>query len=123
MTEQAAPCILSLEVERKGDVAVVHCHGRLISEVSGGFYTRISKLIPEHKQIVLDLCDLSHMDSMGLGSLARLYVSAKSKGCQLQLIYWGSRIFSGCSARCANTGLRWGSESAARTCMPRARSR
>ena len=64
----------------------MHCHGRLISEVSGGFYTRICKLIPEHKQIVLDLCDLSHMDSMGLGSLARLYVSAKSKGCQLQLI-------------------------------------
>ena len=86
MTEQAAPCILSLEVERKGDVAVVHCHGRLISEVSGGFYTRVSKLIPEHKKIVLDLCDLSHMDSMGLGSLARLYVSSKSHGCQLELI-------------------------------------
>ena len=86
MTEQAAPCTLSLEVENKGDVAVVHCHGRLIAEVSGGFYTRVSKLIPDHKKIVLDLRDLSHMDSMGLGSLARLYVSTKSRGCQLELI-------------------------------------
>jgi anti-anti-sigma factor len=86
MTEQAATPILSLEVEHKGDQAIVHCHGRLISEVAGNFYTRVCKLIPDHKCIVLDLCDLSHMDSMGLGTVARLYVSVKSKGGSLQLI-------------------------------------
>jgi anti-anti-sigma factor len=86
MTETTAPCILSLEVELKSDQAIVHCHGRLISEVCGNFYTRVCKLIPDHKCIVLDLCDLTHMDSMGLGTVARLYVSTKAKGGSLQLI-------------------------------------
>ncbi len=32
------------------------------------------------------------MDSMGLGMLIRLYVSAKSSGCKLELIHIGKRI-------------------------------
>ena len=63
MTEPAADCILSLEIERKPDAALVRCHGRLIAEVSGNFYTRIRQLMNDHKRIVLDLSDLAHMDS------------------------------------------------------------
>jgi anti-anti-sigma factor len=32
------------------------------------------------------------MDSMGLGALIRLYVSARSAGCDLELINLGKRI-------------------------------
>jgi anti-sigma B factor antagonist len=63
--------------------------------VAGGndlLYARVSKLIPETKQIVLDLTDLTYMDSMGLGTVVRLYVSAKSAGCKLKLINLGERI-------------------------------
>jgi anti-anti-sigma factor len=41
---------------------------------------------------VLDLTDLTHMDSMGLGTVVRLYVSAKSAGVDLELINIGKRI-------------------------------
>jgi len=41
---------------------------------------------------VLDLADLTHMDSMGLGALVRLMVSAKSKGCSLELLHLGKRV-------------------------------
>jgi anti-anti-sigma factor len=41
---------------------------------------------------VLDLTDLTHMDSSGLGTVVRLYVSAKSAGCALELINLGARI-------------------------------
>ena len=92
MSEPAADCILSLEIEHKDELALVRCHGRLIAEVSGNFYTRIRKLMPDHKRIVLDLTDLEHMDSMGLGSLVRLVVSAKSNGCSLELVNLGKRI-------------------------------
>jgi anti-sigma B factor antagonist len=44
------------------------------------------------KRIVLDLTDLTHMDSSGLGTVVRLYVSAKSAGCALELINRGPRI-------------------------------
>jgi anti-sigma B factor antagonist len=92
MTNPVEACILSLEVEPKSDVSVVHCHGRLVAEVSGNFYARICQLIPVNRRIVLDLSDLSHMDSMGLGTLVRLYVSAKSKGCSLELVNLGKKV-------------------------------
>ena len=92
MTETAPVCTLNISIEEKGEVALVHLHGRLISSVSGNFYSRICLLIPTHRRIILNLADLSHMDSMGLGSLVRLMVSAKTKGCSLELVHLGKRI-------------------------------
>jgi anti-sigma B factor antagonist len=92
MQDPAPDCILSIDIERKPDEALVCLHGRLIAEVSGNFYTRIRQLMPENKRIILDLTDLVHMDSMGLGTLVRLLVSAKSAGCSLELVNLGKRI-------------------------------
>ena len=77
---------LTLEVEDTGDVAVVRCHGKLVSGFTDVLHSRVKKLIPGHKRIVLDLSQLTHMDSSGLGSLVALFVSARSAGCSLQLI-------------------------------------
>ena len=60
--------------------------------VTAILYTEVSQLIPNNKRIVLDLTDLTYMDSMGLGTVVRLYVSAKSAHCDLKLINLGSRI-------------------------------
>ena len=92
MPEEAAVSPLTFEIERKGSVAIVRCHGKLVAGVSDLLYTNVSRLIPDSKRIVLDLTDLAHMDSMGLGTLVRLYVSAKSGGCSLELINLGKRI-------------------------------
>ena len=64
----------------------------LVSGVAGPFYDKIIALIPHNKRIVLDLTDLAFVDSMGLGTLVRLYVSAKSAGSCLQLINLGKQI-------------------------------
>lgn len=92
MPDTAAANPLTFDIERSGDVVTVKCHGRLVAGVSDRLYTAVSKLIPDCKRIVLDLTDLTHMDSMGLGTLVRLYVSAKSAGCCLELINLGKRI-------------------------------
>jgi anti-sigma B factor antagonist len=55
-------------------------------------YAAVRPMIPDTKRILLDLTDLTHMDSMGLGSVVRLYVSAKSADCDLELINFGERI-------------------------------
>ena len=91
MPEDAAKG-LTLEAERSGDRVTVRCRGRLVAGVNDALYIQISPLIPGTKQIVLDLTELTNMDSMGLGTVVRLYVSAKSGGCDLKLINLGPRV-------------------------------
>lgn len=83
---------LTLDIERNADSATVRCGGQLVLGVTGFLYDNVRKLIPETKYIVLDLTNLTDMDSMGIGTLVRLYVSAKSAGCRLELINLGKRI-------------------------------
>jgi anti-sigma B factor antagonist len=92
MPDKAAAKFITLETRRAGNVAVVRCHGRLVAEVSHVFYGEVRQLIPQSKRIVLDLTDLAYMDSAGLGALVRLYVSATSAGCTLELINIGRRV-------------------------------
>jgi anti-sigma B factor antagonist len=92
MSDATLSCPLVLDVERGDDVAVVRCHGKLVSGVSDLLYATVSPLIPETRRIVLDLTGLTNMDSMGIGTLIRLYVSARSAGCELVLINLGKKI-------------------------------
>ena len=87
-----SPAILTLDIERTGDVAVVRCRGKLVAGVNDMLYAKVRQLIPDSKRIVLDLTDLTHMDSMGLGAVVRAYVSARSAGCELELVNFGARI-------------------------------
>ncbi len=92
MPEIAAVPPLTLDVELNGDVATVKCHGKLVLGVCDVLACKVRALIPNTKRIVLDLTDLKHMDSMGLGTIVRLYVSAKSGGSCLVLVNLAPRI-------------------------------
>jgi anti-sigma B factor antagonist len=92
MADKAVASLLVLDVDRNGDAAAVRCSGRLVAGVNNRLYLEVSQLIPTSKRILLDLTDLTHMDSSGLGTLVRLYVSAKSAGCALQLFNIGKPI-------------------------------
>jgi anti-sigma B factor antagonist len=92
MPDDAAASPLTLNIERAGDIATVRCHGKLVAGGTDLLYVRVRELIPDTKKIVLDLTDLIHMDSMGLGAVVRLYVSAKSAGCDLKLVNLGKRV-------------------------------
>jgi anti-sigma B factor antagonist len=92
MPEKAVESPLTFDIERVGNVAIVRCHGRLVAGVNDLLYLRVKQLLPDTKRIVLDLTDLTRMDSMGLGTLARLYVSARSAGCDLQLMNLGKQV-------------------------------
>jgi ABC-type transporter Mla MlaB component len=76
----------------RGDAAEVRCSGRLVAGVNDRLYLEVSQLIPSSKRILPDLTDLTQMDSTGLGTLVRLYVSARSAGCALQLSTLGNRF-------------------------------
>ena len=92
MAQAAAVSQLTLDVERSGDVFTVKCHGKLVMGVCDVLTGKVKQLIPQSKRIVLDLTDLSQMDSIGLGTLVRLYVSAKAGGSCVVLVNVGPRI-------------------------------
>jgi anti-sigma B factor antagonist len=92
MTDKAATSLLTLDVLRTGDTVVVRCNGKLVAGVNDVLYSKVSALIPETKRIVLDLTNLARVDSMGLGTLVRLYVSCRSAGCTLELVNLGKQV-------------------------------
>src|ERR1700728_1117604 len=82
----------TLEIEDRGSTAVVRCHGKLLAGHTELLYAPVSELLPTHQRVILDLSDLTHMDSMGLGALVRIYVSARTKGCELELRHIGKKV-------------------------------
>jgi anti-sigma B factor antagonist len=92
MPEKTTLSLLTLEIDRIGTRAVVRCRGMLVSGVDDVLYVTVKQLIPDYKRITLDLTDLVRVDSMGLGALVRLYVSARSAGCDLQLKNLGKQV-------------------------------
>jgi anti-sigma B factor antagonist len=82
----------TFEIERKGVKALVSCHGALVAGQTKGLYDGLVPLFPDCRRLVLDLTDVRYVDSMGLGTLVRLYVSAKGAGCRLELINLGKQI-------------------------------
>jgi anti-sigma B factor antagonist len=92
MTKAPEVNTLTFQVENKDGSALVHCRGRLVAGLTGKFYEKICPLLREHKRVVLDLTDLTSVDSLGLGVLVRLHVSAKSAGSCIELINLGKQV-------------------------------
>ncbi|SNT21659.1 anti-sigma B factor antagonist/stage II sporulation protein AA (anti-sigma F factor antagonist) [Granulicella rosea] len=83
---------LTLTLEEHGATTIIHCKGKLVYGHTAPLSGMVDALIPTHKHIILDLAELTHMDSMGLGALVRLYVSARTHHCRLELRNLGERI-------------------------------
>jgi anti-sigma B factor antagonist len=83
---------LKLETVRTPEETRVRCTGRISSTTSGTLQTTIRGLMPEAKRVVLDLTDVSYMDSSGLGAIVGLYLSAKRQHCELKLINLNQRL-------------------------------
>jgi len=83
---------LNLETVRTPEETIVRCTGRITSGTSALLQTTVRSLIPETKCVVLDLTDVSNMDSAGLGAIVGLYLSAKRQHCGLKLIKMNERV-------------------------------
>ena len=93
MSSSASPINrLRFRTTQQGSEFVIRCTGRLVSEFTEDLRQEFMRVLPEASRIVLDLSDIRHMDSSGLGTLVRLYVSAKSDKCELRLINLNQRV-------------------------------
>jgi anti-sigma B factor antagonist len=84
--------VLSFEIERDGDNAVVKCHGRLVAGAAEELYQEVKHLLPQTKVVVVDLAELTYVDSSGLGTLVRLHASARKLGCEFKLLHLGKQL-------------------------------
>jgi len=74
-------------------VTKINCHGRLVSDTAGQLKDVVKQRIPEGGRILIDLADVQHVDSSGLGTLVGLKVSALNAGyCTLELVNLSPRI-------------------------------
>ena len=83
---------LQLETVRTPEETLVRCSGRITSTSSGILQTAVRSLIPETKRIVVDLTDVTHMDSSGLGAVVGIYLSARRQQRELKLINLNQRL-------------------------------
>jgi anti-anti-sigma factor len=78
--------MLTIDVEKTGDVAVVRCSGRIVrgDEVR----TLRSAVVSEKgsRIVVLDLSEVESLDAGGLTTLLSLHQWARSRGVQLKLV-------------------------------------
>ena len=76
----------------EGAATIVRCSGKLVAGATGAFQSEVRALLPGFKRIVLDLTEVSYMDSSGLGSIIGLYVSVKTAGGKLEVINLSPRV-------------------------------
>jgi anti-sigma B factor antagonist len=71
---------------------IVDCTGKITSNTIEFLKTTVKPLFSENKTVVLDLTNVSFMDSSGLGAIIGLFVSAKAAKSGLKLINLSERL-------------------------------
>jgi anti-anti-sigma factor len=66
--------------EHGNQVTAIKCHGDLVSITASELKELVRPLIPLGGRIVIDVSDVRHLDSAGLGALVGLKVSAINQG-------------------------------------------
>jgi anti-anti-sigma factor len=78
--EKESALKLSLETRNRGDVMIVHCHGRIVYRDEAAALSRlVGEVMDERGKLVLDLCGVSAMDSAGIGELALIYTWSQER--------------------------------------------
>jgi len=86
------------EIEKSTDeasnrVTTIKCHGRVVSDTAGQLRELVKPIIADGGRILIDLSEVQHMDSSGLGTLVGLKASALNAGyCRLELVNLTPRI-------------------------------
>ena len=84
---------LKLNTRSENGVTIIDCHGRIVfGEESALLRDTVKKLIGENSQIVLNLANISYIDSGGLGTLVALYTTAQNAGGSVKLANLTQRV-------------------------------
>ena len=91
---------LYLELQENMNETIIHCAGKINAANAEEFQNQIRDLIPASRghvnaiasRIVLDLSNVTHVDSTGLGALLGAWTAAQRKGCELEIANVSPRV-------------------------------
>jgi anti-sigma B factor antagonist len=84
---------MTITERQVGPVTVLDLGGKLTSDSTGRLKDKVASLLfQEHKQILMNLADLSYIDSAGLGEMVASHSTASRQGGQIKLANVGKRI-------------------------------
>jgi anti-sigma B factor antagonist len=85
---------ITISERRIGDVTILELRGRLVfDEGDISCAERIDRLIREERvQIVVNLQDVTYIDSAGVGALVSKYVTLRKRGGNLKLLCLSERV-------------------------------
>ena len=85
---------VNVTIQEADGVSVVGLHGRIVlGEESGALREAVKGLIAAgKKKVVLDMSNVTYIDSAGLGILVAAYVSAKTQGASIRLCALGRKF-------------------------------
>lgn len=92
---------LTFELEEKAEETIVHCKGRITADSAELFQTEIrdrviptsrGKGVPVTARIVLDLSQVTYVDSSGLGALLAVWTHGQRKACDVEIVNLNARV-------------------------------
>jgi len=84
---------LKLSVRNLDGIAIVDATGRIVfGDESASLRDTVKRVISENKRIVLNLGDVTYIDSGGLGTLVALYTTARGAGGTIKLASLTKRV-------------------------------
>ena len=85
---------VKLTTHEKGDVIIVDVSGRLtLGEGTSALRKRMRELVEDgSRRIVLNMADVTYMDSSGIGELVATYTTVTTAGGKLKLLNLAKRV-------------------------------
>jgi len=84
---------LRMSTRNLNGVVIVDCSGRLVfGEESATLRDTVKKLLTQSPRLVLNLNEVSHIDSGGLGTLVSLFTTARNAGGTIKLARLSKRV-------------------------------
>jgi|SRR5437016_5176702 len=84
---------LKIDTRTSEGVTVVSCAGRIVfGDEASALRSELKRILNNSKKIVLDLSEVTYIDSGGLGTLVGVYSSARSAGADIKLAGLGQRV-------------------------------
>lgn len=83
---------LNVKVENASTGAVVRCSGVITAATMGSLTDQVHPLVGSAKHVMLDLGQVSYIDSSGLGAIVRLWSTGQKCNCALKISNVAPRI-------------------------------
>ena len=84
--DRAKQSKLKFKFDTVQDLTVLRCQGRIsYREEASQFSQKIAELLPQNKQLIVDLSGIEVIDSAGLGELVLVQLWSQASGCAIKL--------------------------------------